>query len=180
MSSAIIDACCFINLYATGDLRDFLTKLKWSWHIPSVALAESLYIRATNYEDGDTQIPIEPQPYIDEDLITVVDIGNSDEAELYVRLAGDLDDGEAMALALARLRGWKIATDDRKAQRFAGDLGVAVITTPEMMRHWTKASKMRQTRIKALLTNIQIGANYVPAENARGYDWWTSQVNEVQ
>jgi predicted nucleic acid-binding protein len=36
------------------------------------------------------------------------------DAELaaYVAFASELDDGEAMALAIAQSRGWQIATDD--------------------------------------------------------------------
>ena len=176
MPDAIIDACRFINLYATGDLRGFLTASPWSWHIPTAALAESLFIRVASDEDDDKRGPIEPQPLIDERLITPVDVGGEDEAELYVRLAGDLDDGEAMALAIAKVRGWTLATDDRKAGRFAGDLGVPVVTTPELMQRWAKASRMRPAKLRTLLTNIQSGARFAPAEDAPGYNWWTAQL----
>ena len=179
MPDAIVDACCFINLYATGDLRGFLTGLAWEWHIPSVALAESLFIRVTSDEGDDKRESIEPQPYIDDSLITLVDVGDADEAELYVRLAGDLDDGEAMALAITKLRGWTLATDDRKAKRFARDLDVPVITTPELMQNWAKASKIRPAKLKTLLSNIQNCARFVPAEDAPGYDWWMNAIGDA-
>ncbi len=176
MPDAIVDACCFINLYATGDLRGFLTELAWAWHIPSAALAESLFIRMVSDEDDEKREPIDAQPYFDESLITLVDVGGANEAELYVRLAGDLDDGEAMALAIAKQRGWRLATDDRKAKRFAGDLGVPVITTPELMQRWAKATKMRPAKLRTLLSNIESGARFAPGEDALGYEWWTTQV----
>ena len=176
MPDAIVDACCFINLYATGDLRGFLTQLAWQWHIPSAALAESLFIRSVSDEDDEKREPIDAQPYFDESLLTLVDIGGADEAELYVRLAGDLDDGEAMALAIAKQRGWTLATDDRKAKRFASNLGVPAVTTPELMQRWAKASKMRPAKLRTLLRNIESGARFAPAEDAPGYDWWTAQV----
>ena len=178
MPDAIVDACCFINLYATGDLRGFLTGLAWQWHIPSAALAESLFIRVVSDEGDDQRELIEPQPYIDENLITLVDVGDAGEAELYVRLAGDLDDGEAMALAIAKLRGWMLATDDRKAKRFADNFGVPAITTPELMEHWAKEGEMRPAKLRTLLRNIQSGARFAPAEDAPGYDWWTAAIGE--
>ena len=179
MPEAIVDACCFINLYATGDLRGFLTGSAWGWHIPSAALAESLFIRVTSDKGDDAREPIKPQPYINENLITLVEVGGADEAELYVRLAGDLDDGEAMALAIAKSRGWTLATDDRKAKRFADDLDVPVVTTPELMQRWAKTSKMRPAKLKTLLNNIQDGARFVPAEDAPGYDWWTDAIGDA-
>ena len=63
MPDAIIDACCFINLYATGDLRGFLTASPWAWHIPSAALAESLFIRVTSDEDDDRREAEAPCPH---------------------------------------------------------------------------------------------------------------------
>ncbi len=96
-----------------------------------------------------------------------------------MRLAGDLDDGEAMALAIARLRGWTLATDDRKAKRFADDLDVPVVTTPELMQRWAKASKIRPAKLRTLLSNIQHCARFVPAEDAPGYDWWTDAIGEA-
>ncbi len=179
MPDAIVDACCFINLYATGDLRGFLTESPWKWHIPSAALAESLYIRVTTDEGDGTREPIEPHPYIDERLITLVDVADAGETELYVRLAGNLDDGEAMALAIAKLRGWTLATDDRKARRLAGDLGVPVVTTPELVQQWVKVAKMRPAKVKELLRRIEFGARFIPADSAPGYDWWTAALGEA-
>ena len=176
MPNAIIDACCFINIYAAGELRGFLKDSAWGWHIPSAALAESLFIRSVSDEDDEKREPIDAQPYFDEGLLTFVDVGSTDEAELYVRLAGDLDDGEAMALAIAKQRGWTLATDDSKAKRFADDLDVLVITTPELMQRWAKASKMRPPKLRTLLRNIESGARFAPAEDAPGYEWWTAQV----
>lgn len=179
MTDAIVDACCFINLYATGDIRSFLADLGWTWHIPSVALAESIYIRATDANGEVTHQLIESQTYIDEKLLVPVDVQSGEEAELYVRLAGDLDDGEAMALAIAKRRGWMLATDDRKAKKFAGGLGVPVITTPELMQRWAETAKIRPAKLKTLLSNIESHARFAPAEDAVGYDWWMAQIGKA-
>jgi predicted nucleic acid-binding protein len=175
MAKAIVDACCFINLYASGDLRGFLTIQKWEWHIPHVALAEALYIRGTD-ENGDRAlIPIDATPYVEDGLLSVAEARTDEETEQYVQLAGALDDGEAMALAIAHCRNWLLATDDRKARRLAGELGVEVVTTPELMRQWSKLGRLSRARIKLLLNNIQVSANFIPGENAAEYDWWMSQ-----
>jgi predicted nucleic acid-binding protein len=178
MSDAIVDACCFINVYASRDLRGFLTASSWTWHIPQPALAESLYIRVTNDDGEEDRKRIDPQACLDEGLITLVNVEDA-EAALYVQLAGELDDGEAMALAIAKLRGWILATDDRKAQRFANHQGVEVITTPELIQDWAKSASMTPTKIKAVLGNIESGARYAPAENAPGYGWWMSFTGET-
>ena len=47
-----------------------------------------------------------------------------------VEFAAQIDDGEASCLAIAKSRGWLVATDDRKAIRLAVKSGISVITTP--------------------------------------------------
>ena len=131
--------------------------------------------RGQRDEQRDNRGPLEARPYRDEGLLTRVDVRGADEVALYVRLASDLDDGEAMALAIAKQRGWTLATDDRKAKRFARDLGIPVVTTPELMERWAKAGKMRPEKLRTLLRSIESGARFVPGEDAPGYEWWMAQ-----
>lgn len=175
MSGAIIDACCFINLYATRDVRGFLSALKFSWHVSTLTLSEAIFVRASNSQGNETKEAVDAQPYIDEGLISLVDLASDDEVEMFVRLAAELDDGEAMALAIAKQRSWMLATDDRKAKRFAINLGVAVITTPELVRRWVEADHIPAARTKVLVGNIESGARFSASEDSPDYDWWASQ-----
>ena len=65
MTDAIVDACCFINVYATGGLREFLAGSEWTWHISRAALAESLYIRVPTEKHDFVREPIEPKRDLD-------------------------------------------------------------------------------------------------------------------
>lgn len=177
MTDAIVDACCFINVYATGELREFLAGSEWTWHISRAALAESLYIRVPTEEHDLVREPIEPKPYLDEGLIALAEPTTPDELELYVHLAAQLDDGEAMALAIAAQRGWTLATDDRKANRIADDLGVAVVTTPELMERWAVAANLQPAQIQRLLRDIELRARFSPAAGAPGYAWWKANMS---
>jgi predicted nucleic acid-binding protein len=174
MKEAIVDACCFINLYATGDFHGFLAGSKWSWHIAEAALAESLYIRVTTDDGDERREPIVAKSYIDAGLITIVDVQSAEEIELYVRLAGSLDDAEAMALSLAKSRNWILATDDRKARRFAEDFEIAVIGTPELIEKWAKRERMARSKVRELLVNVQRGARFFPPQDSPAFAWWST------
>ena len=177
MSSTVIDACCFINLYATGNVRDLLKDLGWSWYLPRKAMAESLYVRTMN-DDGELEkTPIDAQSLVSEGLVREIDVEDAEEVRLFVRLASDLDDGEAMALAIAKHRAWMLATDDRKARRFAAQLGVRVVTTPELMRHWATAAKLGAAQTAEALRNIESGARFFPAENMPEHEWWIDTIS---
>jgi predicted nucleic acid-binding protein len=92
--------------------------------------------------------------------------------ELYVDLAARLDDGEAMALAIAKARRWWLSTDDCKARRLAGDLGVKVLTTPEILKRWADAAHPAPVEIGDMLQNIERRARFAPADNDPLHGWW--------
>ncbi len=176
MGEAIVDACCFINLYATGEMAAFLGESSWTFYIARAALAESLFIRSHDAEGNPTREPIDFAHLISPGLITITEIGDANEIELYVQLAAELEDGEAMGLAIAKVRGWVLATDDRKANRLANKLGVKVLTTPELLQDWAKCMKVPQTKLGAMLRRVESSARFVPAADAPGHAWWSELV----
>jgi len=77
---------------------------------------------------------------------------------------------------MAKQRGWKLATDDRKARRLAGDMDVSVLTTPEIMRKWSEVIRSSPKDIAETLRNIAFGACFVPAVNMPEYTWWVTSL----
>ncbi|HLB77136.1 MAG TPA: hypothetical protein VJO72_08900, partial [Candidatus Dormibacteraeota bacterium] len=61
-------------------------------------------------------------PWLQSGRVKIASLDSPLEEELYVQSAADLDDGEAMSLAICRARGYALATDDRKARRIASQL----------------------------------------------------------
>jgi predicted nucleic acid-binding protein len=136
MDDTVVDACCMINLCAAGDLPNRLSLLGGKWYVPSAVLTESLYVHF-ELEDGTVdKSPIDLQALINDGTLLSCTAEPGEELDLYVGLATQIDDGEAMALAIAKSRGWTLSTDDRKAKRVAGELSVAVLTTPELIKRW--------------------------------------------
>ncbi len=174
MNEIVVDACCFINLYATGDVCTLLKDLSWTCYLPQVSMNEAIYVRGKDEHGEIVHTAIDVQDLLHKGLIQSTGIEGSEEANLYVRLASDLDDGEAMAMAIAKQRGWQLATDDRKARRLARDLDVMVATTAEIMRKWADSVKPTAAKVAQVLRNIEFGARFAPAENMPEYAWWTA------
>lgn len=177
MTIVVLDASCFINLYATGNVRRLLRDLGWSWYLPRAVRVEAFYTRARDEHGDIVRAPIDTRTLLQDGLIRDVDAGDTEEVSRYVQLAADLDDGEAMALAIANHRGWKLATDDRKARRLARDLAVEVVTTPEVMREWTNTAKLTPIEVVQILRNVEFGARFVPAEHMPEFKWWMDSLN---
>jgi len=176
MGEVIVDTCCLINLYATAELGTFLKDLSWPFYIARAALAEAIFIRIQDVDGDLISDPIDVRSFTSHGLITVADVEGAEEVELYVQLAAALEDGEAMGLAIAKVRSWALATDDRKARRLASKLGVKVLTTPELMQSWESVANITRSKMASMLKQIEFGARFAPADDAPGYDWWSSFV----
>lgn len=59
------------------------------------------------------------------------------EAAFFVELAGEIDDGEAESLAIARHRGLRFLTDDNAAIRVAGEIGVRTVSILDLLQAWS-------------------------------------------
>ena len=178
MAGEILDSCCIINLYAAGEIVSFLTVLKSSFYVPRIVVEESLYVITPDEND--------PQKTVSEkvDLTSTFEAGvlqrcdpeGDQENELLVRFASEVDDGEAVCLAIAKSRGWSVATDDRKAQRLARECGISVVTTPELIKRWADASEASHKEVSAVVRRVRDRARFVPRRGAVLYDWWMARL----
>jgi hypothetical protein len=134
----VLDACCLINLSAADALDTWLGDIGLNWMLPEAVVDEALFLRCASSGFSDhskpesaesAREPILLEQHIQNGLLTVIRPETEEEVVAYVTFAHELDDGEAMALAIAQTRGWQLATDDRKAIRLAGEAGVPVLTT---------------------------------------------------
>jgi predicted nucleic acid-binding protein len=181
MSDSIVDSCCVINLYAAGNLISVLpAALGVRMHVPQKVLEESLYVRQPDPADATklVQRAVDLAAVIGAGLLHRCDLEGEDELNLFVQLATTLDDGEAACLAIAKTRGWTLATDDRKGRREAASLGVPVITTPELVKAWADTAKADAAGVARTLRDIQDWARFAPHKTMPLYSWWVDAVGK--
>jgi len=179
MPAVILDACGTLNLYASGSFVSILTALKHEWYLPAAVEKESQQYRQPDPADAEKLIvvPIDLAPALAGGLLKRCDCETDDEANLYVELAAKIgDDGESMGLAIAKCRGWSVMTDDKKARRFAKELGVPVLATPEVMMEWAKIAKPKASELSEVLLAIERFSNYRPGKGVDHYDWWMASI----
>ena len=133
MTDVAVDACCLINLLAadcifpqTAPRKNMpkgllhpheVASLGLVLHVPTGVANESLYVLKPDRDDPTKLIksPLDLEPYFNDGILQRCDIEGDDETAYFVGYASKLDDGEAACVALAKNRGWWIATDDRPA-----------------------------------------------------------------
>ena len=179
MADEIVDACCIINLYsATDDFCSLVRAIGGRLHVPEAVARESLYVCRLDEEDEQKTVKeeIDLTPAVDAGLVQLCDVHTAQENALFLRFAVDLDDGEAACLAIAQARGWAVATDDRKAQRLASESGIAVVTTPELMKRWADAESIGDAEMGNVLQRIRSFARFVPRRGSVLYEWWMERL----
>ncbi len=162
----ILDACCVINLRASGRMEAVLSAAPIRIAIADyVKEYETLTFFSGPKEDVTRQREdIDLQPLIDRDLLVVADLDLKAESAAYLGFAVDLDDGEAITGAIALNRDWAIATDDKKAISVFKDESpnTQIITTPELMKIWVDAARPSAETARNALRNIELRARYRP------------------
>ena len=176
MSEGIIDTCCLLNLCDVGPLSDWLPRLGWTWHVPEAVIGETLYLRTYDNNGEPSNEEVDLGPYVAQGVLTECTLDPGVETARYVELAASLDDGEAMALAMAETRQWLLATDDRKARRMARESGVRVITTPELLRRWADVTAATEEETVAALRRVRDLARFVPGGDFPLHDWWVAHL----
>jgi len=162
-----IDTCTLINLLASGVGEVLLHNLSAERLISEAVSRESLFLRSPTA--GQPPERIDLNPLIQSGSLTVCRAETEEEEELYVQLAAELDDGEALSIAISISRGHALATDDRKAIRIAKQLGVVeLITTPDIV------ASCSGIELIEVLQTIEFRARFSPSSDHPLRAWWTA------
>jgi hypothetical protein len=124
-SLILLDACCVLNLYGGRCIHQLLRTSGLRFAVAERAAGEALYVRNVTADGTEELESVDLHPLIADGLLRVLTIDSEVEAAAYVRFATQLDDGEAMACALAAERGAAVATDDREAPATASVAGAS-------------------------------------------------------
>ena len=171
----ILDACCIINLYASGQMGDILKSISKSVAVAAyVRDEEALRIfcgQAGNETEEYERIDL--QPFIDRGLLRVVTPETEAENITFVNFAAALDDGEAITGAIALHRNWAIGTDDRKAISFFTQnmSHLQVISTLELIKYWVDIANPPLETICLALQKVRVRARYEPNLKHKLYLW---------
>ena len=179
MPSAAIDACCLIDLLATGHVEAILRAAGLDWYLPSAVESEVQHIRQHDpTQPGQfLKVAVDLSPLKTSGVLQVSAPADQPEQDRFVHYATQFrSDGEAMCIAIAEQRGWVVATDDRKAIRIAQRAGLAIVSCPELVKRWANATGPDQTTLLKVLQDIQMLAQFKPNPAMPEYQWWIDEL----
>ena len=179
MSTAVIDACCLIDVLATGHVEAILRAAGLEWYLPAAVEGEVQYVRQHDpAQPGQVlRVRADLSSLKNSGLLQVCAPADQAEQDRFVYYATQFrSDGEAMCLAIAEQRGYMIATDDRKAIRVAGQVGLTVVSCPELVKKWADEAKADQSTVYEALRDIEVLAQFRPHAAMPEYQWWVDEV----
>lgn len=169
----VLDACVLLNLIASDRASEIFLAQGRRILVGERAAKESFYLRST--DDPLERRPVDLSALIDASALEIVSIEGENETEMFIDLAAELDDGEAESLSVALIRGYTVATDDRKARRvFSSHCsdGVELLSTPEIVHRWVERCSVDNDAARKTLENIRRKASYHPTVVEPCSAWW--------
>lgn len=172
MSGFVIDACCLINVAASGQGEAILRALGSPVLVPTEVGNEILYLAPESEDEGRTPIDF---PTLSAQLgLVPTSAENAEDVDLFIKTAAELDDGEAMALTLSQSRKLTLLTDDRKCIRIATERAVAVLSTAQLVQRWSIDSDAAS--VSMAIGRIERLARYRPSERDPLAKWWADSL----
>lgn len=181
-SELILDACCAINLYSSGQMGSILESLGISVYIAEYVYYEELVslTSANNFREFVNEEQYNLDLMMQKGLFALASPLSDLEQNSFVNLASMIDDGEAATAALAINRRWSLSTDDRGAIGCFTRNGFTfeIVSTLEIVEFWADTNTLEPDIIKTALTNIRTRGRYRPKSNHPFYPWWSKYIEE--
>jgi predicted nucleic acid-binding protein len=176
-----LDSCVLINLMATGRLEEIARHFPSKAAISPAVRKESIYLRNPP-EAEEVRVRASVEPLLADGTLVEASLQTSDEKRLYVSLTMKMEDGAAMAMAIAICRSDYLATDDRAAAMVyaeAGGGGAKLRSTLDLLKAWEEAG-CSVAEVGAALRFIHARARYRPALSHPLHTWWSARFSAAQ
>ena len=162
-TSVICDEGFVFTLLRSGRAKTIMNCFAGHWLIP-VDVRNGIHDNAL-------------QSLISEGNIYSTDLDTDAECKLFVSLAYQgLHNGESACIAIALTRQWAIATDEKYCHRILqrNQTPVEIITTPDIVKHWSEVASPAVTEIRSTVLAIQEDGGYHPPLTHPLCNWWKS------
>lgn len=187
----ILNRCCAINLYVSGQIYEILSSIPNDVFIASYVSekVQNEYIRpkpktividdniSENSQKSYVQATqkISLVKVIEKNLLQITDLSTDEENIGFINLATIVrSDSEAFTGAIAWYRNWFMIIDDHTThKRLKTELpNLRLATTLELIKYWVDLTKQQYAKTRSLFQKMHIHAAYEPHPAENLYKWW--------
>ena len=157
----VLDPCCIINLYASGQLQAILESLP----IP-VVITNSVYQNSYRiYGSSDDIEVIDLHTMVQNKLLFVISLDEviNDRAANFTHISM-IDDEEAITNAVAVQYNWSLGTDNLQSIALLKTQvpTIQLFSTFDILKHWIDIAHLSLSVLETALITIQRRALYTP------------------
>jgi predicted nucleic acid-binding protein len=170
-----VDACCWIDLFASEVVESIMAAIPVRWTVPEYVVKHEVL---TTLSRSGIEQRCDLASLMNKGLVSILPIETIAEKRALIRFAAHLDDGEAAVCALASVHGGRVATNDRKVSAVLGrlQLPISVVGTPELIYRWAVRTEPSRRDLKQVLENITLRARFSPRRDALHAAWWYQSI----
>jgi hypothetical protein len=140
---------------------------------------EALWVGTGRRNEPNTEFErVDLNPLFARGVASMAKLESSQEQDDFVRLATVMDDGEAIAGAIAISRDIAVGTDDRKAVAVLGSLvpPVPIVSTCMLLSTWAQRRKVDGNELRDAISAIRRRARFTPPNADPLSNWWNDLV----
>ena len=158
-----------LNLLATDCLASIAAATGWQFAICTAVRDEAKKLRDS--QNGE-MVEVDITPHIG-GLLQVLELSGEEEQTLYVEQSINVDDGEAMSMAIAAHRHLELAIDDKQAANHTRRKfpEIHLWSTPQIVKHWAEAGSVDAKLVRDTLRLIEIRSRYFPPKSHALAEW---------
>lgn len=173
----VVDACCMLNLLATGLEVEIATALDAVLILTPHAYGETQFLCGPPDPDDEeqkpTRIPVDLTRLRQADRLQIHRFGD-EVAEAFVACAVHLRDADASSVALAAMLKAPLASDDGRVQKIARQVypWLQVTTTLQIVRESVERLGISGGELRALLQDLRQRGNFEPPRRDPERAWF--------
>ncbi len=174
---AVADACCTLNLLATGREQEILEALGMTIIVPERVRAEIRFLwTAPDENNVRHRVPVDIESLLTSGLFEIMQLANDQYVDAFVEAAALITDSDASCIALAGVSGSPLISDDGKERRIARSLfpNIRLISTLELLNNASTALSWDQNTLVEVATSLRWRGNFAAPRKDPLAQWYTN------
>jgi predicted nucleic acid-binding protein len=173
--AVVVDACCVLNLLATGRELDVLRACDVELIISEQAHGEALFLHTPPDVDGvRSKQPASTERLRAAGRLQIWSLETEPLIAAFVACAAQLRDEDASCVALAGVLGVPLLSDDGKERRIAREQypGIALLSTLGVLHEAMRLLATPEHELLALVTDLRWRGNFAPPRKDPLSPWY--------
>lgn len=172
----VLDSCLVLNLYSTGRMEEIVRSLGAPVSVTDFTRThEAKWVGAGRLSEPGSDVEmVDLSGMIRSACLREVKLDTEREADLLVEMVGVMDDGEAIAAAIATARNLTFGSDDKKARSILSRRvpPVRLLSTAQVIQCWAKRADVSPAVLGTALDRVRTRARFVPPSDDALCPWW--------